>query len=207
VSRQILIPMPPVDLTAEQHTQIDPGFHTVYHGYGSVSFDGRTLNMRSAAPSSPDVTHATLVVADRVRPPDSNRVSFKARTVRQLRTGSPPNPWECAWFLPEFVDTDHAVAFLLKPNGWQLSLWDPTYPGGERFLATGEWAGVQPRLDVHRQVHFTRTGARLTVHVPDLGILFTDTIPPYGDGTVPDAVQSAVYLEDAHVEVVGWATA
>ena len=57
------------------------------------------------------------------------------RTVRQLRQGSPPNPWEVGWVLWDYnPKTDSFYGVLLKPNGWELV---KETNGTESFIATG----------------------------------------------------------------------
>jgi hypothetical protein len=168
-----------------------------YTGYGCVattSDDTRSfLAMSPDAASSPEVTHAALVLGPR----HSTQLVMEAsvQTVTQLRAGSAPNAWEVTWLVWSFRDDDHFYYFIAKPNGWELGKRDPAYPGGQRFLATGnapatavgEWRRVRIEQD--------RAG-RVTVRLDgQLVVAFTDKERPYRDGQV------GFYTEDAAVRV------
>jgi len=62
------------------------------------------------------------------------------QVTRQLRPR--PNPWEVAWVV--IGDERRFVAFVPKPNGWELSLFDVAAWPQQRFLASGR----QPRFPV-----------------------------------------------------------
>jgi F5/8 type C domain/Domain of Unknown Function (DUF1080) len=51
-------------------------------------------------------------------------LSIDVKTVKQLRQGSPPNPWETAWVFFRYTDTFHFYAFLVKPDGIELEKKD-----------------------------------------------------------------------------------
>jgi hypothetical protein len=113
------------------------------------------------------------------------------RTVEQLRAVD-PNPWEVAWFVWSFKDSVHFYYMALKPNGWELGKADPSYPGAQRFLATGSSRfpiGVWHNLRV-RQVGNVATiwanGERL--------IRYQDVERPYLKGRI------GLYNEDASVQ-------
>ncbi len=55
----------------------------------------------------------------------------------QLSKNSPPNAWEVGWILWHYTDDTHFYSFTLQTNGWVLGKEDPSYPGTQRFLATG----------------------------------------------------------------------
>ena len=201
MSQQFNIPVRSQNISAEGvNTPIAHHLTTVYNGYGSVLFDGYKLSMETAAPQSADVTHAALVASDVLYPRDNYSLQYDARTVRQLRAVN-PNPWEVAWFVPEYIDVDHAVVFLVKPNGWQLSMWDPTFPGGERFLSTGDH---HMAVDLKVRVSFQKSGNQLRVWVAALNLDVSAIIPPYGDGMQRGVVQSALYCEDSSIECTRW---
>jgi hypothetical protein len=117
------------------------------------------------------------------------------RTVRQLRTGSAPNPWEAAWALWHYTDNEHFYYVILKPNGWELGKEDPAYPGAQRFLATGESPfPIGPTYTVRvRQI-----GNVTTVWADGRQLVsFTDNERPYRSGAI------GLYNEDAEVEFDG----
>lgn len=102
----------------------------------------RLLRMQPLASTRPEETHACLAVSTQLFS-GAYRFGGQARTVRQLRTGSAPNPWEVAWAVWNCTDDDHLYYFVLKPNGWEIGKRDPRYvvPGvndGQKVMATGE---------------------------------------------------------------------
>lgn len=163
-----------------------------FNGYGATKvrvLDQRVLSQRPKAATRPSQTHASLVTTRRRF--GTIDVSAQLRTVRQLRTGSRPNPWEVAWVLWNYRDNVHFYYLVLKPNGWELGKEDPAYPGAQRFLATGSgsfpvgrWHGVRIR-QVGNVITVWADGVRLT--------RFRDTERPYLTGRV------GLYNEDAEV--------
>ena len=142
------------------------------------------------ASTSPSETHAALVVSQS----SYTGVSFEAdfATISQLRTGSPPNPWECAWAVFGYTDNSHFYYVAFKPNGWELGKVDPAYPGGQRFLATG--SDTTFAVGSKHSFQITQTGATITV-AADGKVLttFTDMERPYLSGKL------GFYTEDAEV--------
>lgn len=174
------------------------GWRVVYSGYGRVaverSGERRVLRLRPKAGTEPDETHAALVRTRRSF--GDSQTAVDLRTVRQLRTGSPANPWESAWLLWHYTDSRHFYYLAFKPNGWELGKADPAYPGGQRFLATGSSPAFPVGSGHHvrvRQVagHIAAwvDGHRLTV--------FVDTERAYLAGAV------GIYTEDAEIEAAG----
>jgi hypothetical protein len=109
-----------------------------FSGYGCVSTTARgqfsALTMGPKAAEKQFQTHAPMVLG----PSFGSRVMFHMRveTTAQLRKGV-PNPWEVAWVIWHYSDDAHFYYFIPKPNGWELGKRDPSYPGGQRFLASG----------------------------------------------------------------------
>lgn len=164
----------------------------VFDGYGSVrrAFvqDREAHELAPAAARRPDETHAALVVSTRSF--DDLRLTMEVRTARQLRRGSPPNPWEAAWAVWHYQDEGHFYYLVLKPNGWELGKRHPEGEGGQRFLASGDTPayplGAWYRLDV------TQVGPTITVRVDGrLLTRFTDDHEPYLGGRI------GMYVEDA----------
>jgi Ca2+-binding RTX toxin-like protein len=113
-------------------------------------------------------------------------------TDQQLRTGGPANPWETAWMVWDYTDNDHFYYFALKTNGWELGKRDPSYPGGQRFLATG--SDVSFALKTWYGFSLTQAGSTMTISVDGRQIVnFTDQERPYSGGRV------GIYTEDARV--------
>jgi hypothetical protein len=167
-------------------------WRVIYNGYGQVGIesDGTKVHFqRPQAAMSSGETHACLVVSTGSY--GDLMVTLRAKTVRQLRQNSPPNPWETAWVLWHYSDNQHFYYFALKTNGWEIGKEDPAYPGSQRHLATGS----APTFSLGRwyQVRVQQVGATTSVWVDDQEVVsFTDTERPYVAGAV------GLYTEDAH---------
>jgi hypothetical protein len=154
----------------------------------------RILVLSPGAADDPDTTHAALIVT---RESYSGRIAFagRVRTVKQLRTGSPPNPWECAWLVWNYQDEEHFYYVALKPAGWEVGKRDPSYPGGQRFLASGEDGFALGTWHEFRIVH---EDAVVTVQ------LNGRVIASIADGERPiRSGRLGLYTEDAEVELDG----
>ena len=163
---------------------------TRFDGYGRVGVERAGSNVLMLRPETSDKaseTHAALVTSERSF--SGVRLSMRAKTVKQLRTTS-PNPWESAWVIWNYKDNTHFYYLALKPNGWELGKADPSYPGAQRFLATGSdvkfpvgtWAKVSIKQEGNT-MRVSANGQTLTT--------FTDNERPYTSGNV------GVYNEDA----------
>ena len=174
-------------------TPLGPGgfWRVAYDGYGRVSASTRhgavRLTLQPARPMSLASTHAALVLS-RGSWHDFT-IDVRLRTNRQLRQPG-PNAWEVGWLLWHYVNDEHFYYVALKPNGWELGKADPSYSGGQRFLATGPRPAFPParwyavRVQQHGDViQVTVDGRRL--------VRFVDTQDPYRSGRV------GLYVEDA----------
>jgi len=149
------------------------------------------LSLAPAAATSAAETHAALVVSQAALSGDFT-YSAQVLTDQQLRTGSAANPWETAWMVWDYTDNDHFYYFALKTNGWELGKRDPSYPGGQRFLATG--SDVSFALKTWYGFSVIQAGSTMTISVDGRQIVsFTDQERPYGGGRV------GLYSEDARV--------
>lgn len=171
----------------------------VYDGQGTTRSDGSTITLSPQAAAAPTQTHASLVVS--VLQYEDVDLRATVRTVRQLRTGTPPNPWEVGWLVWHY-DAQHRFSyFALKRNGWELGQVDPSIPGGQRFLATGG----RP-ADAHRahDVRVRQLGSSIDVWVDGAAVVRSERASRPGEGSagttgaVPGAV--GLYSEDAVVE-------
>ena len=168
-------------------------WEVIWTGYGTVKVE--RINGNAVLHMSPKLstdyyeTHSTLVVGAFA----SGDIKFDVDmlTVEQLRINNEPNPWEVAWVIWNYHDAAHFYYFIVKPNGWELGKRDPTYPGGQRFLATGETPfpiGIEYHITIHHN------GQSITVLVDDVPIVrYTDYERPYLDGHI------GLYCEDSHV--------
>ncbi|MEU5438422.1 family 16 glycoside hydrolase [Streptomyces sp. NPDC020719] len=164
-------------------------WQSVFNGHGVNTGDDHGLRLAPEQATDPGATHAGLVVS--LASYGDVQYEARMRTVRQLRTPT-PNSWEVAWLVWGYSDPEHFYYITLKPNGWELGKRDPAYPGGQRFLATGQ----QPfPVGKWYSVAVIQHGARLQVAVNTAGLAdFTDIERPYLRGAV------GAYTEDASVE-------
>jgi hypothetical protein len=167
---------------------------SAFCGFGENSIvesgSSRCLRLAPLASEAPDVTHAGLILGTRF----GNALTFEASVtnLRQLRRNSKPNTWEVGWLLWSATDVQHAYYFVGKETGWELGKLDPAYPGGQRFLATGE--NMKFPLNQRFSVSITQTDATMSVTVN--GVLlttFTDQERAYMCGNI------GVYCEDSEV--------
>ena len=171
------------------------GWRVVFNGYGSVGVDRRGHHyQRPSAPLSGGETHASLVVSrKRFAGVD---LTLRHRTVRQLRQGSAPNPWEVAWVLWGYGGSARFYYFILKPNGIELGKAHPGYPGAQRFLYTAS----SPRLSLGgwNRIRVRQVGSTVDVWVDGVRVVegFVDTPGPAGDGPYLRG-RVGLYTEDA----------
>ena len=206
MTRTTHIPAQPAIIPEGGHGAIGADLTCVFNGYGLVTFDGRLLTLAPRTATTPDTTHAALVTADRPLSADNYRVSWRARTQRQLRTPT-PNPWETAWYVFDYLDNNHFSYLILKSNGWELGRRDPGGNGGQLFIATGAWPGATPNLFTFRTVTIERVADTVTVTIPSLSMQTNHVAPfAYSDGITATTCRTAFYTEDAAAECTGWAT-
>ena len=152
----------------------------------------RVLVLSPKAATSADATHSALALT---RKSFSNRISFVGRvqTVRQLRVGSPPNPWECVWIVWNYQDETHFYYVALKPTGWEIGKRDPAYTGGQRFLASGSRKFA---VGTWHDFRIDQSDNRIIVHVNGVSIVsVADHERPYVVGRV------GIYAEDSEVAI------
>jgi hypothetical protein len=165
-------------------------WRVVFTGFGVVDGAGGQVRLfpKPPAAGSPD-THAGLVVSQDSC--DDVVLSARLRTQQQLRTPR-PNPWEVAWLGWHYTAPGRFYSLVLKPNGWELTKQDASYPGGQRFLATGD----SPTFAVGswHDASVVQSGDVIKVSADGrLLASFTDTERPYTSGRV------GLYTEDARV--------
>ena len=151
------------------------------------------ISVAPKASTSSDGTHAALVVSGEMF---QDVVTFDGKTLidKQLRTGSDDNPWETAWLVWDYADNDHFYYFALKTNGWELGKRDPNYPGGQRYLASGE--DIRFTTETWYGFHVTQHGATMTVAIDGMEIVaFTDRQAAYFGGKL------GICSEDARVRL------
>jgi hypothetical protein len=152
----------------------------------------RVLVLSPKAAESADTTHAALLMT---RQRYSGRITFAGRvqTVKQIRVGSPPNPWECAWLVWHYQDEQHFYYVSVKPTGWEVGKRDPAYPGGQRFLASG--IGSFP-IGAWHDFLIRQDDNVITVSLNGIEIVsYVDAERAYLGGTL------GLYAEDAEVQI------
>ncbi len=172
---------------------IGDAWDVVFAGYGAVTpwrEPGiRALRLAPAVADDPQRTHAALVVSTNVTTSDCQRLTARVRTTEQLRRNSAPNPWEAAWLVWSYDDNQHFYYLAVKPNGWELGKRDPAYPGGQRFLATGEFATP---IGQWRDIRIVQRGDVLLAWLDGERLVrFQDRERPYRGGAF------GMYTEDA----------
>lgn len=174
---------------------------TVFNGFGYVEMRPDALHMSPQSAVGPVQnggafgynTHAALVSGNAVIPSGNYSLRFSVKTVAQLRPVSPA-PWERAWLIFDYVDSDNFSYLVLKATGWEVGHlvnavqgFDAT--GTDRYFPVGA-------LD---KVTIVRSSERLTIVVNDITLFDADA------STRPAKSQvSAVYTEDAHIAVDLW---
>jgi hypothetical protein len=150
----------------------------------------RVVVLSPKAAEDSDATHAAMLITSEIY---HGHISFGGRvpTVKHIRIGSQPNPWECAWLVWNYTDDEHFYYIAIKPTGWELGKRDPAYPGGQRFLASGE--GEFP-IGVWHSFMITQENDRIAIRLNDVDVAsYTDTERPYLQGKL------GLYSEDAEV--------
>ena len=164
---------------------------TRFDGYGKVGValaGSKVLMLRPQSSDDPAETHAALVTSSTSF--SGMRLSLRAKTVKQLRTSTSPNPWESAWVIWNYQDNTHFYYLALKPNGWEVGKADPNYKGAQRFLATG--SDMKFPVGTWADVEIEQVGKTMTVEANGKTLTsFTDNERPYTSGKV------GVYNEDA----------
>lgn len=172
----------------------------VFAGGGKIVTNSSSKTIITLEPSpvtTPETTRAALVVSRKKFKQKCLTVASSVVTLEQLRTGSTPNAWEMAWLVWDYTDNEHFTYVVVKPNGWELGKRDPAYPGGQRFLKTGNtpianpgdwgsWTIVRKKLSNKKtRTFFSISGKQITK--------FTDKERPYYSGSV------GLYTEDAKI--------
>jgi hypothetical protein len=173
------------------HARAGP-WYVASTGFGCVRVvdgpHGRHLRAAPLPSALPRETHAFLVTGPVLAAPLS--YSLHVRTESQLRGGSPPNEWETAWVVWGYSDPRHFYYFVPRADGWELGKRDPSYPGGQRFLASGS----SPSFPLRRWVEIKVTqdaAARIEVRAAGrLVVSYVDEERPYAAGKI------ALYGED-----------
>lgn len=198
----ITAPSPTAFSTMSRSTWRDGSAHKGWvdrwNGYGTVGIvrdAGRGANVLSLSPAastSPTETHSALVTtkASYTTP----TFSVPVKTVAQLRQGSTPNPWEVGWVMWNFASPSSYYNLVLKPNGWEVDRGDPTYPGGQHFLASGTSPAF--KIGAWYRVGISQTGSTIAITVN--GSPLATVQDPTATGPLTSG-RIGLYSEDATV--------
>ena len=116
-------------------------------------------------------THASLTTSTQSY--GDFEVTWRMKTVKQLRTGSAPNSWEGAWMFWHFTDNWHNYVLVLKTSGFQIEKKDNnTKSDTEIYLQTpkipkvklGQWQALKLRV-----TNSTSNTPRIQVWVDGIG--------------------------------------
>ncbi|MDQ6873939.1 MAG: hypothetical protein M3042_02595 [Actinomycetota bacterium] len=171
-------------------------WHAVFDGQGATlatRYDGKPAVLLAPKRTTRAAeTHAALVVTTGRYSDFVARV--RVRTISQLRAPA-ANPWEVGWVLWGYTAPGRFYALTLKPNGWELSKQDPSYPGGQRFLASGHSPGFT--VGAWHTIGITQTANNIVASADGhVLVRFSDRERPYLHGSL------GLYTEDARAEFV-----
>lgn len=154
--------------------------------WGGRQFTGAGVTLSSQAPTSPGETHSSLLTTKQTW--QDATISCTTSTLRQLRRGSAPNPWEVGWLMFRFKDLHHYYWFMLKTNGFELGKKQGS--DTQVFLVTGSLPAL--RIGQPRQIRVTTAGPRIRVFVDGRKLVdYVDPHPLLGRGSV------GLYEEDS----------
>lgn len=180
----------PADATTLTDGDSAGAWRVVFAGYGSVRATDSAMNLRPARADHSNRTHASLVVGNGHE--NAGRVRARVTLNEQLRIGAPANAWEAGWVVIRYGDRKHFYYAACKTNGWELGKRDPAYPGGQRFLATGD--DICARRGSPSTIVLTAKGNRLRLKIAGATVAtVVDSQRPYRSGT------AGMYSEDADV--------
>lgn len=157
----------------------------------AAGLETRVLVLSPKVPTRPGETHAALALSNTSFAGD---ITFRGRvkTVQQLRSGSPPNPWECAWIVWNH-QADRFYYVAIKPNGWEIGKRDRAYRGHQRFLKTGK---TQYAIGEWHEFEISQVLNEITVRIDDVEVArFKDMARPYTSG------KFGFYTEDAEIQI------
>ena len=166
-------------------------WYSVHNGFGFTHVEqaGTVRRLWLAPKAAADASQTFSALIRSVQSFGDLDMTVRVQTYAQLRRPK-ANPWEVAWVLWHYTDSDHFYYFSLKPNGWELGKEDPAYRGKQRFLASSTGRAYPVRR--WYRVRVRQLGNEIAVWVDDrLAVRFTDRQRPYGAGHV------ALYVEDA----------
>jgi hypothetical protein len=153
-----------------------------------ASFDRGGVTLWSPGSTRPGETFSTLVTS-RARWRDQT-FALRMTTQRQLRTGSPANPWEVGWVMFRFLDRRNYYWFILKTNGFELGKKQGSFE--QHFLVLGDLPFAP--VGAARRVQVRTQGARIRVWVDGAPIVdYVDAHPLREPGSI------GLYEEDARV--------
>lgn len=155
--------------------------------WGTVRLHDNVASLASASPTSPSRTYSALATSRKGW--TNYTMTYIQRNVGQLRKGSRPNTWECAWSMFRYRDLENYYYFILKPNGWEIGKKHGS--DDQIFLATG--TSPAARIGYADTIKISVVSSTITVWVNGRQIARYTDRRPIGSGAV------GIYEEDAHV--------
>ena len=155
--------------------------------WGTVRLHNNVASLVSPTPTSAGRTYSALATSRKAW--TNYTFTYVQRNVGQLRKGSRPNTWECAWSMFRYRDLENYYYFILKPNGWELGKKHGS--DDQIFLTTG--SSPVARVGYADTVKITVVKATITIWVNGRQIARYTDRRPIGSGAI------GIYEEDAHV--------
>lgn len=123
---------------------------------------------------------------------DDVDATIEMQTIKQLRKGSSPHPWETGRILWHYTDEQHFYYFAPKTNGWELGKEDSSATGGRRVLA----AGTSPAFPIGtlQKIRIVQNGSVITIYDNRLKITSVNDTKPYESG------RFGLYSQDAEAD-------
>jgi len=151
----------------------------------------RILVLSPKAAARANETHAALIISNASFSGDFT-FRGRVRTVKQLRTGSDPNPWECAWVVWNYY-RGHFYYLALKPNGWEIGKHDRSLTNQQAFLKTGK---TEFAIGTWHEFEIAQRQNEIRVAIDGVETAaFEDATQPYTSGKL------GFYTEDAEIQI------
>lgn len=119
-------------------TTVSVFFSEIWNGGGYTSWSNGIETLSPAVATSPSETHSAFALDNTVLK-QPYRVTFTLNTLSQLRTGSPPNPWEVGWFVFGYKPDGKFKYLILKPDGYGIELGESLLNNAQNFLWTSSF--------------------------------------------------------------------
>lgn len=194
----------PWKLTTDGQKSPDGKWVLKYLSGGVAESINGVLHMAPAPSTASNITRASELHTTQIF--KNFQLDFNARTNKQLRQNSTPNPWEVFWIFFRYTDeapkSNHHMYFYLGINGFEFGKKDnkPTDPTLEQqiFLKTGSLPKV--RLGVTNHFTIIAQGFHYTIKIDGVTVIdMTD--PVVNDPAKMTQGLIGMYAEDSDFSV------